>query len=274
MAGTGLRRIGRRIAERIDARRGGGLAGIALGPSRRVRVVGIYREAEPIASVVAELSRSHHELDVRLGAMGEAAPELASMTPGVNLRAGKFQNLNTLCGESSEYDWLLVLDDDVVVPPGFLDVVIELSERLDFALVQPAQTRDSHANWPIAKRRFLSLARRTRFVEIGPVTLIRADAAGLLIPFPQTLKYGWGLDFRWAYLMEDARLRMGVIDAVAVRHASRAVASSYSWDAAQQEGRAFLDSVAHLQNNVAKEEALETYRRLGSIPRRNTRSIE
>ncbi|WP_394280180.1 hypothetical protein [Microbacterium sp.] len=244
--------------------------GIRTGPARRVGVVGIYREAEPIRSAVVELRASRHDVVVALGAMGDVPAELRAETSADHLTAGKFQNLNVLVRELTAVDWLVIIDDDVVLPSGFLDLAIEVCERLDLALAQPAQTRFSNANWSVAKRRLLSVARTTRFVEIGPVTLIRADAAHLLLPFPADLRWGWGLDFQWAYLMEEAGLRMGVIDAAAVIHASRKVASTYSWDAAQDEGRAYLAGVAHLPNDVAKGRGLRTYRLL---PRRRAVAV-
>jgi hypothetical protein len=230
-----------------------------------VGVVGIYRDAEPLRTAVAELRASRHDVVVNLGAMGDVPAEMRADTGAGHLTAGKFQNLNVLVRDLPAVDWLVIIDDDVVLPRGFLDLAIEVCERLDLALAQPAQTRFSNANWIVAKRRLLSVARTTRFVEIGPVTLVRADAARLLLPFPADLRWGWGLDFQWAKLMEDAALRMGVIDAAAVVHASRKVASTYSWDAAQEEGREFLRGVDHLPNDVAKGRGLRTYRLL---PRR------
>ncbi len=263
--GYGIRRAGRVAAEVIDGVFARIVRPIRTGPRRSVGVAGIYRDAEPIRTAVAELRASRHEVTVNLGAMGRVPAPLQADTGADHLTAGKFQNLNVLVRDLSAVDWLVIIDDDVVLPRGFLDLAIEVCERLDLALAQPAQTRFSNANWAVAKRRLLSIARITRFVEIGPVTLIRADAARLLLPFPADLRWGWGLDFHWARVMEDAGLRMGVIDVAAVVHASRKVASTYSWDAAQAEGREYLQGVDHLPNYVAKGRGLRTHRRL---PRR------
>lgn len=267
-SGFGIRRWGRRIGERIDGAYALSLRAMRpCGPVRKVGVIGIYRDAEPIGALVRELKRSRHDLIFRLGAMGEPATALAAMTAADHMTAGKFQNLNELTGAFGELDWLVIADDDVELPRGFLDRAIELCERLNFALAQPAQTRFSNANWPLTKRRLLTVARHTEFVEIGPVTLIRADAMGKLLPFPKDLRYGWGLDFEWAKIMQDAGLRLGVLDSLAVVHASRKVASTYSWDAAQEEGRKYLSGVPHLPNHIAKGNGLRSYR---LIPRRQT----
>lgn len=267
--GYGVKRAGRRAAERIDTVYGRTLRLMSLrGARRTVGVVGIFRESQPIASLVDELNRSRHDVIVRLGAMGDIPPELSAETAHGHLTAGKFQNLNVLTDSLAHVDWLLIVDDDVIVPAGFLDQAIEICERLDLSLAQPAQTRLSNANWPLTKRRFLTIARETQFVEIGPVTLIRADAMRELLPFPADLRYGWGLDFEWAQLMLDAGMRMGVIDSLAVIHASRKVASTYSWDAAQEEGRAYLREVAHVPKEVAEGDGIKTYR---TIPRSRVR---
>jgi hypothetical protein len=253
MRGYGIKRAARRAADRIDRvyARSLGLMKPS-GKPRSVVVVGIYRDAEPISSVVDELRVSRHDVTFRLGAMGDVPGRLREETVRSHMSGGKFQNLNALTDGIETPDWLVIVDDDVTVPRGFLDAAVELCERLDFALAQPAQTRHSNANWNLTKQRFLTVARETHFVEVGPVTLVRADAQRLLLPFPADLRYGWGLDFHWAQIMKDAGLRQGVLDALAVVHASRKVASTYSWDAAQEEGRSYLARVPHLPTSVAE----------------------
>ena len=81
-------------------------------------------------------------------------------------------------------------------------------------------------------------ARRTRFVEIGPVTAVHASAFATLLPFP-ALHMGWGLDAHWSAAAADAGLALGVVDATPVRHL-RPVAASYPHAAAIAEADAFL----------------------------------
>src|SRR5438128_2574762 len=85
---------------------------------------------------------------------------------------------------------------------GALRRLVAVCERLDLALAQPAQSLASHAGWPITRRRGGSMARETRFVEIGPVTCFRRDAWAALTPFPP-LRFGWGLDLHWAALAAE-----------------------------------------------------------------------
>lgn len=260
LRGHGIITLGRRIAERADRLYAKSLRLLKMtGPVERVVVVGIYRDAEPIGDAVRELKRSRHDVEVRLGSMDAAAPELADVTAGEDLHAGKFQNMNVLLEGVRQSDWLVIIDDDVILPSGFLDQAIEVCRRLDYALAQPAQTRLSNANWSIAKQRLFTIARDSLFVEIGPVTLLRADAQRLLVPFPADLRYGWGLDLHWAKVIQDAGLRAGIIDALAVVHASRAVASTYSWDAAQAEGQEYLKGVAHLPPSIGEGRGIKRH---------------
>ena len=96
------------------------------------------------------------------------------------------------------------------------------------------------------------LARRTRFVEIGPVTAIHADAFPLLLPFP-ALAMGWGLDAHWSAAAAAAGLPLGIVDATPVRHL-RPVAATYPRAAAEAEAERFLAGRPY----VDREQAAET----------------
>ena len=197
-------------------------------PSRRVLALAVERTDAPnvLAAARAELARSHHTVDVVTGPVGAR---------------GKFENLNALleAHPADGYDWLLLLDDDVRLPHGFLDEFLLLAERFDFAMAQPAHRWRSHAAWAVTRRRAGSVARETRFVEIGPVCALRADTFGEMLPFPP-LRFGWGLDAHWSALAAQRGWRMGVVDAVPVQHGLRRIAASYDRGAALAEARAFL----------------------------------
>lgn len=214
-------------------------------PRRRVLVVGVDREEQRglMAAAVAELRSSRHEVQVAL----------ARGTGG----RGKFENLNALLAEHAvqEHDWLLVVDDDVELPGGFLDGFVFLAERFDLRLAQPAHRRRSHAAWEVARRRGGSVVRETAFVEIGPVTALHRDTFGVLLPFPD-LRMGWGLDAHWAAVARERGWRAGVVDALPIRHAARTIASGYSSEAAVAEARDFLAArpylpAAELQRTLA-----------------------
>jgi hypothetical protein len=195
---------------------------------RRVLVLAVERTDVPnvLPAARTELERSHHR--VRFAAAPVAG-------------RGKFENLNALLTDhpAAGHDWLLLLDDDVRLPAGFLDMLVFLAEHYDFALAQPAHRWRSHAAWAVTRRRPGAVARETRFVEIGPVSLLRAETFGDLLPFPP-LRFGWGLDAHWSAVAAQRGWRMGVVDAVAVDHGLRRIAAAYDRDDALTEARAFL----------------------------------
>jgi hypothetical protein len=251
-----LRALAARSGRRLDE-----LAGRC--PERRVRALCVYRpgNAERALTAARELPSSRHRVQLAFGATGEPHPALAAETVESGLRGGKFQNLNALlaaAGGASE-DWTLVVDDDVALPRRFLDRLVGVCEAFDLALAQPAQTLASHAAWRVTRRRGGSLVRETRFVEIGPVTAFRHDAAEQLMPFPE-LRYGWGLDLHWAALAAERGWRLGIVDALPVRHAQAPVAAAYGHSDAIEEARRFLAGRPYVTSDDAQQ-TLAVHRR-------------
>jgi hypothetical protein len=217
-------------------------------PRRRVLVLGIERPAHEAlaARAHAELERSRHAVELRFAPPAEL---------------GKFENLNRLLAAHPPdgHDWLIVLDDDVELPRGFLDRFVFLCERFSLQLAQPAHRLNSHAAWPQTRRRAGSVVRETRFVEIGPVTAFASATFATLLPFPQ-LRMGWGLDAHWAALAGEHGWRCGVTDAVAIRHRVAPAAEAYSRAAAIAEAREFLAERSYVTAAEAKR-TVSTHRR-------------
>ena len=224
---------GRRLRLDLAARR---------SPSRRsVLVLGVERpEHRALAQGIrSELLRSRHRVELHFGEPGDL---------------GKFENLNRMLAERAgeigrageegeptipDHDWLLLIDDDILLPRGFLDRFLFLAERFSLDLAQPAHRMRSHAAWSVTRRRPFSVVRETSFVEIGPVTAFSRRTFSALLPFPP-LRMGWGLDAHWAALAREHEWRCGVLDAVSIRHRAAPAASAYSREAALAEARAFL----------------------------------
>ena len=101
--------------------------------------------------------------------------------------------------------------------------------------------------------------RETRFVEIGPVTVFSRRAAAELLPFPE-LRYGWGLDLHWAAIAGRRGWRLGVVDAVPVRHETGVVGASYPRGEAESEAASFLAERDYLPSAQAGE-VLAAHRR-------------
>lgn len=155
------------------------------------------------------------------------------------------------------YDYIMICDDDVLLPKRFLDDYIALVEQFDFSLSQPARTWYGHNSHDVTIRDRGCIARETRFVEIGPMVCIRRDAFGFVFPLPEASKMGWGLEFVWAKLLSARGKRLGIIDALPIDHSIRGIAVSYGPDAARNDMRKFLKDRAHL----SPEESMQTIRR-------------
>lgn len=242
-AGDALLDLGlrlRRVPRRLDA-----LARDV--PTRKVLALCAYRpESTRVKGVEAELQRSRHQVRLAFGSTADHG-------------GGKFQNLNAILEEagSDDEDWTLVVDDDVVLPDRFLDRMLGVCERFELELAQPAQTLASHGAWDVTRRRARPLARETRFVEIGPVTLLGRAATSELMPFPD-LRFGWGLDLHWAALARERAWRLGVVDGLPVRHDLQGVAAGYPHDEAVAEAQVFLSG----REFVPAAEAGQTVREL------------
>jgi GT2 family glycosyltransferase len=237
-------------------------------PRRRVLVLGIERpEHHALAQGIrSELLRSRHEVELRTGPPGELgkfenlnrllAARAGDAVPGSPARPGSGVDRSPL----PDHDWLLLVDDDILLPRGFLDRFLFLAERFALDLAQPAHRLSSHAAWSVTRRRPFSVVRETPFVEIGPVTAFASRTFSTLLPFPE-LRMGWGLDAHWAALARERGWRCGVLDAVSIRHRAAPAASAYSREAALVEARAFLAERPYLSAPEIQR-TLATHRRL------------
>ena len=222
-----------------------------------VLVAGVYMADKPntAAHLVHQLAGStQHNVCQRWIALapgGAGRFDLPCTYKVVTTPAQKFSLLDQLTEDALHFDWVLLCDDDVEVGPGFLDALICLSNKHDFALSQPARTSDSFTDHPIVQVIPGVTARRTRFVEIGPVVCIRNDACKLLLPFGTEVGMGWGLDFVWPVKLEDHGLRMGILDAAPIAHRIRRPAGAYDTRTAHLSMADLLARHPYLDKNEA-----------------------
>jgi hypothetical protein len=256
---TGTRRRATRLAR-------------AASPGREVFVIGVYRPGSLLAEALPALLSDRHRVRLALGSTGPADGSLREHTVAEGLAGGKFENLNRVLEAAAEArggpagaagpDWTIAIDDDVRVPRAFLDRFVGVCEAFGLDLAQPAQTLRSHSAWKVTRRRPATLVRETRFVEIGPVTAFGRVAAAELLPFPE-LRYGWGLDLHWAAVAAERGWRLGVVDALPVRHEFGVVAAAYPREDAVDEAARFLSGRAYLPSDRAGD-VLAVHRRLRS----------
>jgi len=206
-------------------------------PRRRVLVIGVERPGRLMDRARSELQRTRHEVTMRTVAMGAA---------------GRFEHLNDILREhpAGGHDWLLVIDDDVILPHGFLDRFLLCAENAGLLLAQPAHRLHSHAAWPVTHRRPGGAVRESHFVEIGPVTAFAAPTHAALLPFPP-LRMGWGLDARWGALAREHGWRTGIVDATPILHTTP-VGGGYSRADAVAEAQAFLADRSYVRRAEAR----------------------
>ena len=165
----------------------------------------------------------------------------------------KFVVLNKLlsAGLSDHYDYIIVCDDDISFPPDFLGRYLDLVVKYDFALSQPARTHNSYTDHHFVEQLDGLTARRTRFVEIGPLFSMRRDIISALCPFDERSFMGWGYDFVWPCIVGKMGLRMGIIDATPVEHSMRKPVKNYLYDDANKSMDDYLKANLHLSKNEA-----------------------
>ena len=166
----------------------------AQPPRRRVLVLGVERPGSLDGRRAApSCVRTRHDVDVVTAPPGGAASSRTS----------------TRCSPPhppAAYDWLLVVDDDVALPRGFLDALPVRRRALRPAArparPPPALPRRLAGHAPRARARPRARRRSSRS---GPVTAFHRDSFDVLLPFPD-LRMGWGLDAHWAAVAARARL--------------------------------------------------------------------
>jgi hypothetical protein len=227
--------------------------------SQPVLLVGVYLLDKPsyIIPIATELGKaSRWEVEQRWLALGTGPipDEVVKVTARKAAPPGmKFLLLNQLLAETDvdRYEFVVVCDDDIVLPSGFLDRYLELVTRYEFALGQPARTHESFIDHPFVEQLDGLAARWTRFVEIGPLFSVHRRVFSLLFPFDETSPMGWGYDFFWPSIIADAGLKMGIVDAAPVAHSFRKPVSYYEHGASSKDMQSFLSQRPHLTPDEA-----------------------
>jgi hypothetical protein len=233
------------------------LALLGVGHVRgSVALVAVFRER-----YVERLHRLLKHLDphvtVRLWSLDERPGVLRSLTAGQGPGA-RFVLLNKLIDtipEADRQDGLVISDDDYSFRVGNLSQLISTGQRLDLDVWQPAHVRSSWANFRFVQRRSGVVLRRTSFVEQGPVLVLSSRAQKAMLPLPEDLGMAWGAEIRWAQLVEQHRLRLAILDAVAIHHLPPT--GGYDRLAQRDQLRLMLDeagipSVEHLQREHSR----------------------
>lgn len=225
----------------------------------KVLVVGVYLvDKENLASQIArELADSSHwKVEQRWVALGKGQPDLdaAHFTVRVtDTPSPKFLLLNQLLEavDLDDFEYLVVSDDDIHLPTGFLDRYLALISHHHFAVAQPARTHNSYIDHRFVEQLDGIDARWTRFVEIGPLFSLHRSAFDYFLPFDETSPMGWGNDFVWPVLAEKYSLKMGIVDAVPVTHNLRPPVTYYDYEISKSDMNRYLAERPHLSKEDA-----------------------
>jgi len=200
----------------------------------KVLIVGAYYALKP--TLATEISRSlleaqSVEVDLRWASIGVGEPDefLDRYTEFKVVQGDKFSVLNRLIApcDLEEYDYLLVIDDDIDLPPGWLDDFLTLASDCEFDICQPARSSNSDVGHAFTLTIPGIQARETEFVEVGPVVAVRRRAFASLVPFDETFPMGWGMESAWRAICGRDGLRMGIIDACPIEHTFRTTLAHY-----------------------------------------------
>ena len=191
-----------------------------------ISAVSVPGREEALQAVIRSLACStRHALTMAIAPMGDR---------------GKFDNINLAISayDLAQFDWLMILDDDIALPPHFLDLFVYYCHRERLQLAMPAHRFLSHKTFAVTERQWASTVRLTGFVEIGPLTILHSSLFPALLPFPG-LRFAWGLDVLWSREAKRHGWRLGVVDATPIRHL-RPIGQSYDGGQARQEAEQFL----------------------------------
>ena len=83
----------------------------------------------------------------------------------------------------------------------------------------------------------------------GGVTAFAPETFDVLLPFPEGLRMGWGLDAHWSAVAAEHGWPIGIVDATPVGHVLRPAAATYPREAALTEAREFLSGRPYVKRD-------------------------
>lgn len=200
--------VPRLLASRVPITSACGVMACVYRPERGAIALQLVEEA--LAAGLTPVLWALTAIDARL------EPWTHGVGPGT-----RQQLLNHLSVDASG-TWIVLADDDVVVPAGGLAQLLATADRTDLQVVQPAHSPRSYASTRFVRPCPGVLVRRTGFVELGPLVALRGGARDDLLPLDESLGMGWGQDYLWARRIADRELPVGIIDGIRMRHLSPA----------------------------------------------------
>jgi hypothetical protein len=233
----------------------------------------VYRE--PNRPVVEALLRQcPADVDARLWCLDAGHGSHSRLGTGRVLGSGpgqKFPLVDALLAAAPvpESAYVVVADDDVVLSQGSLEALLRVCRRLRLDLAQPAHSWSSCYSHPFTLARPWSLARRTGFVEIGPLFVVGPRRRGDFMPFGP-VGMGYGLEMRWNALAKSGA-RLGIVDRCQLVHLGT-VGAGYAVD--QELARMVASLPGQDYAALAATKQVDcTYLRLGGVALQHPRPV-
>lgn len=139
----------------------------------------------------------------------------------VDCSGGKWEGLYRLFLSEPElledYDYVWLPDDDIGADCSTIDKMFALMEDHGLCLAQPSLHPQSFFHHHVTVHNPCFRLRYSNFVELM-VPCFKADFLRRLLPLFEHRRFGWGLDWIWAYMMDEPSLKTAVIDACVVTH--------------------------------------------------------
>lgn len=117
----------------------------------------------------------------------------------------------------SEYKAIWFLDDDLEISFEDVDIFFKMMSELGLSLAQPSLSKDSPISFFITTNDTECLARYTNFVEIMMPAFSQAAFRLCVETFDKAIS-GWGLDYVWPKMLGYPDQKIGIVDAIVVKH--------------------------------------------------------
>lgn len=204
--------------------------------SKKILIIGIYLTDYPnmAAHLVNQYNKSQrHQVDQKWIAIGKTgvSSDMRNITClHIEEKTPKFKILNQLLENVNfeQYDYIIFSDDDIAIQDQFIDVYVDVIEKYELKLAQPARASHSYNVHSIVLENKSCIARETNFVEIGPIFSFHKSIFSYLLPFPHDAAMGFGLDYIWPVIANKHNFKIGIVDIVPVDHSYRMQSKTYS----------------------------------------------
>jgi hypothetical protein len=180
-------------------------------------IVGVYRRRN-VSHVLRLLEPAlERGWSTAWWALTGADPLLEEYTVGEG-PGEKFPLINETLRRSGHIaSWTVLSDDDIAFRRGNVVRFVGMCERAGLDIAQPARARGTARSHEITTALRYVRARNTTFVESGPLVAVGPRWRDSVLPLPNELGMGWGVEFNWFDLM-DSGCRLGIVDSTVVEH--------------------------------------------------------